>query len=123
MKQVLMLVFSTAFLQVAFSQSAITESFRVYGNCGMCKKKIEGSLKDASGVSAASWDMDAKMMTVSFDKQAISLDDIKTRIAAVGYDSDTHRAKDEVYNNLHGCCKYERPKGKPKANPGKKKNT
>ncbi len=104
------------------AQTATTETFKVYGNCGMCKKKIEGSLKDVQGVGSANWDIDSKMMTVSYDKSAISLDDIKTRIAAVGYDSDTHRAKDEVYNNLHGCCKYERPKGKPgKSEQGKRK--
>ena len=120
MKNLILIFLFAAFAQAAYSQTASTETFKVYGNCGMCKKKIEGSLKDASGVSTASWDMDAKIMTVTYDKNAISLDDIKSRIAGVGYDSDTHRAKDEVYNNLHGCCKYDRPKGKPKKGTAKK---
>lgn len=119
MKNLFILLCCMAAAQVGMAQSSITETFRVYGNCGMCKKKIEGSLKDATSVSVASWDMDAKMMTVTFDPKAITLDDIKSRIAAVGYDSDTHRAKDEVYNNLHGCCKYDRPKGKPEKKRGK----
>ena len=36
-------------------------------------------------------------------------EDIKQKIADVGYDSDSHRAKDEVYNSLPGCCQYDRP--------------
>jgi len=118
MKNLLILVLLAA-AQMGIAQSTTTETFKVYGNCGMCKKKIEGSLKDATSVSAASWDMDAKMMAVTYDPKVISLDDIKSRIAGVGYDSDTHRAKDEVYNNLHGCCKYDRPKGKPEKKRGK----
>ena len=33
----------------------------------------------------------------------------KQQIADAGYDSETHRAKDEVYDNLHFCCQYDRP--------------
>lgn len=86
-----------------------TEKFTVYGNCGMCKRTIEGSLKDVKGVSSSEWDMDSGKMTVTFNPHKISLDEIKQKIADVGYDTDTHRAKDEVYSNLHGCCQYERP--------------
>ena len=85
------------------------EKFTVYGNCGMCEKKIEGSLADVEGVASADWDVESEEMTVKFDPDVISLDDIKQKIADVGYDSDSHRAKDKVYEELHGCCKYDRP--------------
>ncbi len=87
-----------------------TEKFRVWGNCGMCKKTIEGALTDVKGVSKAEWNVDTNEMTVSFVSHVISLDDIKQKIADVGYDTDTHRATIEVYNALHGCCQYDRPK-------------
>lgn len=87
-----------------------TAKFTVYGNCGMCKKTIEGALKDVKGVISGVWDRETDMMTVTFNPHKIELDTIKQKIADVGYDSDTHRAKDEVYNNLPGCCQYERPK-------------
>ena len=86
-----------------------TKKFKVYGNCGMCKKTIEGSLKNVEGVSFAEWDKETGEMTVSFDTKNISLDDVKQIIADVGYDTDTHRAKEEVYNSLPGCCQYDRP--------------
>jgi len=40
--------------------------------------------------------------------------DILKNIALVGYDSDNFLAPDAVYENLHGCCQYER-KAKPAA--------
>jgi copper chaperone CopZ len=85
------------------------ETFTVYGNCGMCKKTIEASLEDVSGIYWSDWEIESKQITVKFNPDSISLDDIQQRIADVGYDSDNYRAKDEVYNSLHGCCKYERP--------------
>jgi len=87
-----------------------TEKFTVYGNCGMCKKTIENSLKDVKGISEGDWDRETDVMTVTFNPEEITLDAIKQKIADVGYDSETHRAKDEVYNSLPGCCQYDRPK-------------
>jgi periplasmic mercuric ion binding protein len=87
-----------------------TEKFTVYGNCGMCERTIENSLKEVKGVSLADWDKETDEMSVTFDPELISLDAIKQKIADVGYDSDTHRAKEEVYNSLPGCCQYDRPK-------------
>lgn len=85
------------------------DTFMVYGNCGMCERRIEGSTKKMEGVDMADWDMMNGQMVVSFNPKVISLDQIKQKIADIGYDSDSHRAKDEIYNMLPGCCKYKRP--------------
>lgn len=87
-----------------------TETFKVYGNCGMCKKRIESSLKDVKGVSKATWDVKSKMMKVTFDPHVISLEKIKTTIASVGHDVDGVKAEDKIYNNLPNCCQYDRAK-------------
>ncbi len=84
-----------------------TETFKVWGNCGMCKKTIEKSLK-VKGVSSAKWNRDTKMMTVVFDKKLIDLPTIHKKIASAGYDTELETASDEVYNKLHGCCQYDR---------------
>lgn len=89
-----------------------TEKFTVYGNCGMCKRTIEGALTDVKGISVGEWNIDTDVMTVSYDEALISLDAIKQKIANVGYDTDTHRAKTAVYESLPGCCQYDRPTGK-----------
>ncbi len=87
-----------------------TEKFKVYGNCGMCKETIEGALKKKEGISKKSWDKNTKMLSVTFDESKLSLLQIKQKLADVGYDTDELQAKDEVYNNLPDCCKYERAK-------------
>lgn len=83
--------------------------FKVYGNCEMCENTIEGSLNGQDGIGEADWNKETKMISVTYDAAAIDEDQIKEKIAEVGYDSDSHRAKDKVYNALPGCCQYERP--------------
>ncbi len=86
-----------------------TETVKIYGNCGMCKQTIEkaGNLKK---VCTVVWDQSTKMATITYDSKKTNLDEILKRIAQAGYDSDKHRAPDEAYKKLHGCCQYVRPK-------------
>jgi periplasmic mercuric ion binding protein len=86
-----------------------TATFKVYGNCGMCEKRIENALF-ISGIKEADWSEETQMLTVTFKPSKISLQAIHEKVAAVGHDTDLVKAKDDVYQNLHGCCKYERPK-------------
>jgi mercuric ion binding protein len=92
------------------AKTTTTSTFKVYGNCHMCKQTIESSLKKKDGIYKKDWNMDTQMMTVTYDPAKTSLKKIQQKIADVGYDNEYARAKDEVYNNLRGCCKYERPK-------------
>lgn len=91
-----------------------TETFKVYGNCGMCKRTIEKAAQKESSVTTADWDVKSKVLTVSYDPAKTNTKKIKQQIADAGYDSETHRAKDEVYSNLHFCCQYDRPTKKEK---------
>ena len=109
MKYLFFILVSLAISTAAKAQSKASETFKVYGNCGMCKKTIEAAALDTKGVKSATWDMDEDMITVVFDQAKTDVDKIKTAIAESGYDTDTHRAPDKAYDKLHGCCKYERP--------------
>lgn len=84
-----------------------TENVKIYGNCGMCKSKIEtaGNLKKVAKVE---WNKDSKIATLTYDSTKTSQDEILKRIALAGYDSDKFLAPDDVYDALHGCCQYER---------------
>jgi len=88
-------------------KNATTETVRIYGNCGMCKTTIEktGNIKKIAKVD---WDQDTQMATLTYDTKKTNQDEILKRIALAGYDSDKFLAPDDVYNNLHGCCQYER---------------
>lgn len=109
MKYLYFILISLAISTAATAQAKTTETFKVYGNCGMCKKTIEAAALDTKGVKSATWDMDEDMITVVFDPAKTDVDKIKSAIAESGYDTDTHRAPDKAYYKLHGCCQYERP--------------
>ena len=89
-----------------------TKTFKVHCNCGMCKKTIEGSLKNVKGVEKAIWNKEKKTMEVTFDEDIISLKEIKQKIANVGYDTDDIKASDKTYKKLPMCCQYERSEEK-----------
>ena len=88
-------------------KNAKTESVKIYGNCGMCETKIEkaGNIKKIANVD---WNQETQMATLTYDAKKTNPDEILKRIALVGYDSDKFLAPDDVYNNLHGCCQYDR---------------
>jgi copper chaperone CopZ len=75
----------------------------------MCKARIEKAL-DVKGVKYAVWDKETHIVTVKFDPEVVSLQQLHQLVADAGHDTDLVRAKDEVYENLHACCLYERPK-------------
>jgi len=81
---------------------------KVHGNCGMCESRIEEAANGLEGVITADWDQDSKMTHLEFDPSKVTVDEIEIAIAGVGHDTEKHRASDEVYNNLPGCCLYER---------------
>ncbi len=84
-----------------------TDTIKVYGNCGMCKKRIEKAAK-TEAVSSAAWSPDTKSMTITYDATKITLEEIQKKIAAVGHDTEMFKADDKVYEKLPGCCLYER---------------
>lgn len=112
MKSIIIFLFGCLLLGCSTIQetnSIVKESFKVYGNCNRCKTAIEGAVENLQGVVWGEWDLTSKTMRVKFDSSLISINEIQIKIAAVGYDSFNHRASDEVYNNLPGCCQYDRP--------------
>lgn len=108
-----MLLLAFAFIQLTgFAQSEGAEKtetveFKVYGNCGMCKSRIEKALK-VDGVESAKWDRESKMATVVFNPQKLNENKLHQIVAEVGHDTELVKAKDDTYDKLHSCCKYER---------------
>ncbi len=82
-------------------------TFKVWGNCEMCKETIEGSLK-VEGVSNANWSTETKMISVDYDTTKITLDQIQKNIALVGYDNEKYKGDDKAYSGMPDCCQYER---------------
>ena len=81
-------------------------SFKVSGNCEMCKARIERAAKSIKGVHTAVWDVDSKLLIVSFNNAKVKAIDIQNAIAKSGHDTEQSKANDAVYNNLPACCQY-----------------
>lgn len=87
--------------------SVFISTFKVWGNCEMCKETIEKSLQ-VDGIKKANWNVETKIITVQYNPSVISLDQIEKNIADVGYDNIKYKGNDSAYKELPQCCQYER---------------
>ena len=78
----------------------------VDGVCGMCEERIEQAVNQLEGVDSASWDVETRFLTVVVNQADFDESRIHKAVTAVGHDTDKIKAKNSVYDNLHGCCKY-----------------
>ena len=102
-------IFSITFVLfaiTAWSQSGtVTTSIKVFGNCAMCKARIEKVL-DHKGIKKAEWNTKSKQLDVVYNSDKITEQKIHELVASVGHDTDKVKAKDEVYASLPFCCLY-----------------
>jgi copper chaperone CopZ len=91
-----------------FAGSEKTEKFKVGGKCGMCEARIEKAANAVSGVIAAEWDKETKMIEVTFNETVTHIRKVHEAIAEVGHDTEWVKADDETYASLPSCCDYER---------------
>jgi copper chaperone CopZ len=82
-----------------------TETVKVWGNCDLCKARIEKAAK-IEGVNKAEWNIETKMLTLVYNPSKLKIDDVQKKIAAVGHDTEKFKADNKTYNSLPGCCKY-----------------
>lgn len=84
-----------------------TDTIKVYGECEQCKERIEGTLSRL-GTYDANWDIDSKILIVSFDSLKLTRLKIEQKMAAIGHDTKSFQADLKTYAKLPDCCKYER---------------
>jgi copper chaperone CopZ len=77
----------------------------VFGNCEMCKERIEQAAK-GPGVKSAIWDIDSKQLTLVYNTNITNPGKVEQRIADAGHDTQKKKAKDNVYSELPECCLY-----------------
>lgn len=82
-------------------------AFFVAGNCNMCKSRIENAAKKLEGIQSATWDKATKQLTVKATSSIIPTD-LEKAIAKAGHDTENIKANQSTYNDLPGCCQYER---------------
>lgn len=102
------LLFSIFAINSSFAQTTEkNDTIKVWGNCGMCKTTIEKTARSA-GATYANWNEDSKQLEISYAVAKTSSLKIQQAIAKSGYDTQDFTAINKAYNNLPGCCKYER---------------
>ena len=92
---------------IAQINNAKTVTVAVNGNCGMCKKTIETNGSEGK-IAKVTWDSKQKQAEITFDTTKTSEEAVLKKIAQAGYDNAQFRAPDDVYANLHECCRYDR---------------
>lgn len=104
----LLILFAFTNITAQEKESSTTSTeFKVFGNCGMCEKRIEKAL-NVEGVDSADWNKETKMARVVFDNSLITEDQLHRNVAEVGHDTEKYKAEDEVYAELPNCCKFDR---------------
>ncbi len=102
------LLFSIFAINLSFAQTAVkNETIKVWGNCGMCKNKIEKAAK-TGGATTANWNEKTKILNASYNSSSTTSEKIQRSIAASGYDTENFKSDDKAYNKLMSCCKYNR---------------
>ncbi|MDF0719264.1 TonB-dependent receptor [Kaistella sp. PBT33-4] len=101
------LIISLFFTQLLNAQTITESTFKVKGECGMCKDRIETTAKSA-GAASANWNANTQTLSVKYDAARVTGDTILKKVAEVGHDNEKYTAPDSVYSNLPGCCLYER---------------
>ena len=95
---------------IASSAQSTTDTIKVWGNCEMCKSKIEKAALEA-GATSANWSDETLQLVVNYDAAKSSGMSIEKKVASVGYDTENVKASDASYKKLDKCCQYQRPKG------------
>jgi periplasmic mercuric ion binding protein len=107
MKRLFILFISFIFSFAAIAQSDIkTETFKVEGNCGMCKKRIEEAAF-IKGVKRAEWNKETHALTVIYRPSKTSAEAIAQSVAKAGHSSEKMQASEKDYKSLPECCQYK----------------
>lgn len=106
-----LLIYSFTYAQKKIYSRDTTIVFTVYGNCQMCKDRIEAAAK-GKGVRSATWNIESKLLALDYDPSVTSADKVHQRIADAGHDTQLKKARDFIYDQLPECCHYREKKPK-----------
>lgn len=104
------ILFLSIFIFSNSSAQIKTFKAKVEGNCGMCKERIETAAKSDKNVTSAVWNVDKKVLKVSYDASKTTEKSILKNVAEAGHDNKMFRASDKTYDELESCCHYDRKK-------------
>lgn len=100
-----LLFFMTA--ATVFAQKAPkiqTADIKTSAVCGHCEETITEALTYHKGILAIDMDMETKIVSVRYKTKKTTVEDIRNKIASLGYNADAVPANKEAYTKLAPCC-------------------
>ena len=85
-----------------------SSSVEVYGNCSMCKSRIEKAALEVSGVKYANWNIQSGDLQLIYNARKTHVDSVQAAVAVSGHDTRDVKADSLVYEELPFCCQYVR---------------
>ena len=98
------IVFFLFFTGVINAQKSKTVVFKTSAQCGMCKERIEEVMNFVPGVKYAELNLKDMSLEIKFSTKKITADELKKRVAAIGYTADDVEPKQEDVKKLPLCC-------------------
>ena len=86
------------------AQKSQTAIFKTSAQCGMCKDRIEEVMNFVPGVKYAELNLDDMSLKIKYSAKKITADDLRKRVAAIGYTADNVEPKEEDVKKLPLCC-------------------
>jgi periplasmic mercuric ion binding protein len=110
MKKYLMIMIAAFTMHYTNAQEATkkkteTVVIQTSAQCGDCEERIESALNYLKGVVFAELDNETKKVTVKYKTSALTVAQIKQKIAETGYAADEVKATEEGIDKLPACCK------------------
>lgn len=109
MKKLLVMIAFLAGVQVASAQAQTSKTqelnIQTSAECGECEKRIEEALNYTKGIVYAELDLSTMKLHVKFKTKQITLEQIKLKIASLGYQADEIPADKTAFDALPACCK------------------
>ena len=82
----------------ANAQNNKTQNIKVYGECVMCKKRIEKAAFSVEGVQSATWDENTKILTLTYNRSKKTVpENVQQKIVWAGHDTELYTATDAAY--------------------------
>ncbi|OSZ78059.1 hypothetical protein CAP35_07280 [Chitinophagaceae bacterium IBVUCB1] len=109
MKQIIIILsilFSAIGVMAQDGKDIVTKTYKVDGNCGMCKKRIEEAAF-VKGVKKAEWDKETHVLTVIYKPSKTNEEAILKSVAKAGHSSEKMEAAEADYKKLPECCQYK----------------
>lgn len=104
--KIIIVLLATIFASRTFAQSKSEElTIKTSVICEMCETNVKKALAFEPGVKKVQVDLTTKMVTVKYNPQKVSPEQLRKAIAKAGYDADDVPADKEAYDQLANCCK------------------